>query len=189
MSKPTQAQLDALNPNIYRYPCRYFENGLLPLPVIDGYQYQHGKIVIRSQMDLGLATMRRRCRVAPAKFPLKFVFTGEEKEAFESLVFNELDGGVEWFYLPLRTGDFALEIHKVQFTATPGEDSPFRLISTGPNFSSKWELVAEVQAFRSKLERYNARLLSRDTLFGLERAAQSAETAVNETPDIKEEGS
>lgn len=187
MSKLTQAQLNALNPNIYKYPCRYFDNGLLPLPVLDGYQYQHGKTVIRSKMDLGLATMRRRARTAPAEFTLTFKFEGEQKEVFESWVFNELDGGVEWFYMPLRTGDYDLETHKCQFTATPGEDSPFVLKQMRSGYGSVWELKAKVQAFRAlKLERYTARVLSRDSLTGLEKAALSAELTVNETPDIGE---
>ncbi|TPB41793.1 hypothetical protein [Vibrio parahaemolyticus] len=190
--KVTQAQLDALNPNILRYPCSYFDNGLLPLPSLDGYRYRNGQIVIRSKMDLGLATMRRRCRVAPSRFPLKFQFTGEQKEAFETWMFEELDGGVEWFYLPLLTGDTRLEIHKVQFTATPGEDSDFICTGVFPDpddprrRTSTWELTAEVQAFRAKLERYTARILTRDTLSGLEKAALSAEKAVNDTPSIKE---
>lgn len=188
----TQQQLDTLNPDILLYPCSYFNNGLLPEPSLAGYKYRNGKIVIRSQMDLGLATMRRRCRVAPSRFPLTFQFTGEQKEAFEAWVFDELDGGVEWFYLPLLTGDFRLEIHKVQFVATPGEDSDFVCTGVYPDPEdprrrvSTWELTAEVQAFRAKLERYNARLLTRDTLSGLEKAALSAEKAVNETPEIKE---
>lgn len=183
----TPEMMAALNPNILKYPCRYFGNGLLPLPGSKGYQYQHGKTVIRSKMDLGLATMRRRARTAPAEFTLTFRFTGEQKEVFESWVFNELDGGVEWFYMPLRTGDYDLETHKCQFTATPGEDSPFVLKQMRSGYGSVWELKAKVQAFRAlKLERYTARVLSRDTLSGLEKAALSAELAVNETPDVKE---
>ncbi|MDK9742040.1 hypothetical protein KIV39_08570, partial [Vibrio sp. B516a] len=60
--------LAQLNPNVILYPCKYFGNGILPLPKSKGYQYQHGKTVIRSKMDLGLATMRRRSRIAPAEF-------------------------------------------------------------------------------------------------------------------------
>ncbi|MBV1842703.1 hypothetical protein [Photobacterium ganghwense] len=181
----TPDMLAALNPNILKYPCRYFGNGLMPLPGSKGYQYQHGKTVIRSKMDLGLATMRRRARTAPAEFTLTFKFTGEQKEVFESWVFNELDGGVEWFYLPLRTGDYDLEPHKCQFTATPGEDSPFKLLSMRNGYGSVWELKAKVQAFRAmKLERYTSRVLSRDTLSGLEKAALLAEVTVNDTPDI-----
>ena len=76
--------LAQLNPNVILYPCKYFGNGILPLPKSKGYQYQHGKTVIRSKMDLGLATMRRRSRIAPAEFVLPFRFTGEQKEVFES---------------------------------------------------------------------------------------------------------
>jgi hypothetical protein len=175
--------LASLNPNIVLYPCKYFGNGLLPLPTRKGYQYQHGKTVIRSKMDLGLATMRRRSRIAPAEFTFTFRFTGEQKEVFESWVFNEIEAGVEWFYLPLRTGDYDLEVHKCQFTATPGEDSPFVLKEGLKGFGSKWELKAKVQTFRAlKLERYTARVLSKDTLSGIEKAALAAESAVFKMP-------
>ncbi|HGF5004083.1 TPA: hypothetical protein ACF334_004459 [Vibrio parahaemolyticus] len=175
--------LAQLNPNVILYPCKYFENGILPLPITKGYEYKHGKTVIRSKMDLGLATMRRRSRTAPAEFSLTFSFTGEQKEVFESWVFNEIEAGVEWFYLPLRTGDYDLEIHKCQFTATPGEDTPFKFIEPDQNFGSKWELKAKVQTFRAlKLERYTARVLSKDTLSGIEKAALAAESAVFKMP-------
>lgn len=175
--------LAQLNPNVILYPCKYFGNGILPLPKSKGYQYQHGKTVIRSKMDLGLATMRRRSRIAPAEFVLPFRFTGEQKEVFESWVFNELEAGVEWFYLPLRTGDYDLEVHKCQFTATPGEDTPFVYKGGRKEFGSIWELKAKVQTFRAlKLERYTARVLSRDTLSGIEKAALAAEEAVFKMP-------
>ena len=35
--------LAQLNPNVILYPCKYFGNGILPLPKSKGYQYQHGK--------------------------------------------------------------------------------------------------------------------------------------------------
>lgn len=186
--KVTQEQLDKLNPNILLYPCSYFDNGILPEPSLANYKYRKGKKVIRSTMDLGLATMRRRCRVAPSLFPLTFQFTGEQKEAFETWVDEELDAGVEWCYMPLLTGDSRLVIHKVQFTKTPGEDSDFVLKGVYPDpkdprrRTSTWELVAEVQAFTTNLERYTARVLTKDTLSGLESAAQSAAQAVFKMP-------
>lgn len=190
----TAEQLESLNPNILKYPCSYFGNGILPEPLMTGYRYRHGKSVIRSEMDLGLATMRRRTRVTPIRVPLSFLFTGEQKEVFESWVFNELDGGVEWFYMPLLTGDYRLEIHKVQFIATPGEDSDFELVSyrkaptTDGQFGGRitvWKLTAEVQAFRArKLSVDVLPVLENNTLLSLERAAFIAEVGVNETPDI-----
>ncbi|BDM64536.1 hypothetical protein NFHSH190041_19880 [Shewanella sp. NFH-SH190041] len=183
--KATAEQIAALNPNILQYPCSYFGNGVLPEPNINGYKYRHQRTVVRSQMDLGLTTMRRRCRTAPINVPLVFTFSGEQKEVFESWVFNELDAGVEWFYCPLLTGDYRLEIHKVRFTKTPGEDSDFELISFRPEPHGRgrmtmWKLTAEVQAFRAnKLEKYNALLLSTVPLTGLEKAAAIAFDGVN----------
>ena len=185
--KATPEQLAALNPNVLQYPCSYFGNGILPEPNMSGYKYRHQRTVVRSSMDLGLTTMRRRCRTAPINVPLNFMFTGEQKEVFESWVFNELDAGVEWFYCPLLTGDYRLEIHKVRFTKTPGEDSDFELLSfnheyLGTGRTTHWKLAAEVQAFRvNRLERYSARLLSTVPLTGLEKAASMAFTTVNET--------
>lgn len=171
--------LAALNPNIALYPCRYFGNGILPLPISKGYKYQHGKTIVRSKMDLGLSTMRRRSRVAPAEFSLTFRFTGEQKEVFESWLEYELDGSVEWFYLPLRTGDYDLEVHKCQLTAIPGEDTSFDFKRGLKGLGSIWELKAKVQTFRAdKLEQYTARVLSRDTLSGLEKAALAAEESL-----------
>ncbi len=179
MATVTPEVLASLNPNIELYPCHYFGNGILPLPTTKGYEYQHGKTIVRSKMDLGLSTMRRRARVSPAKFTLPFKFTGEQKEVFESWLLNELGEGEEWFYLPLRTGDYDMEILKCQLTALPGEDTPFKLITLQSGFGSTWELRAEVQAFRTKrLEQYTARVLSRDTLSALEKAALSAEESL-----------
>lgn len=179
MATITPEALASLNPNIELYPCHYFGNGLLPLPVSRGYEYQHGKTFVRSKMDLGLSTMRRRARVSPAEFKLLFKFNGEQKEVFESWVLNEIGEGEEWFYLPLRTGDYDMEVLKCQLTSMPGEDSPFVLKTVQGGFGSIWELKAEVQAFRTKrLEQYTARVLSRDTLSGLEKAALAAEESL-----------
>lgn len=181
----TAEQLAALNPNILKYPCSYFGNGVLPEPDINGYKYRHQKTVVRSNMDMGLTTMRRRCRTAPINVPLSFTFTGEQKEVFEAWVFNELDAGIEWFYMPLLTGDYRLEIHKVRFTKTPGEDSDFELMSFKPapygdGRVTLWKLKAEVQAFRAnRLEKYSALLLSTVPLTGLEKAASMALDSVN----------
>ncbi|MGX9996652.1 hypothetical protein [Vibrio sp. JZG120] len=179
MATVTPEVLASLNPNVELYPCHYLGNGILPLPTTKGYQYQHGKTIVRSKMDLGLSTMRRRARVSPAEFKLSFKFNGEQKEVFESWILNELSGGEDWFYLPLRTGDYDMEVLKCQFTAIPGEDSPFVLNTVKGSFGSEWELKAEVQAFRTmRLEQYTARVLSRDTLSGLEKAALAAEESL-----------
>ncbi|MCG6219266.1 hypothetical protein [Vibrio diabolicus] len=189
LNQATPEELAALNPNILLYPCGYFGNGNLPEPSLKGYKYRYGKTVVRSKMDLGLSTMRRRCRVAPVQVPIKFQFNGEQKEVFESWLLNELNGGLEWFYLPLLTGDMRLVIHKVQFTLLPGEDSDLVCTGVRPEPGkpyhriSRWELTAEVQAYRfDTLEQYTARVLSRDTLSGLEKAALAAESAVFKMP-------
>lgn len=190
--KATKEQLDKLNPNILRYPCSYFDNGILPEPSIENYKFRTGQVVVKSNMDLGLATVRRRTRVAPSRYPLKFQFTGEQMEAFRTWIDEELDAGVEWCYMPLLTGDSRLVIHKVQFIKTPGNDSDFVLTGVYPDpedprrRTSTWDLIAEVQAFSTNLERYNARLLTRDSLSGLEKAALSVALSVTKTPSDKE---
>ncbi|HGS4635437.1 TPA: hypothetical protein ACMDPH_003483 [Vibrio cholerae] len=163
--------LSQLNPNIVKYPCQEFGTGLLPLPLTDGYQYQHGKTLVRTKTDLGLVSVRRRARTTPAEFSARFRFTGEQKEVFESWVEYELDGGMEWFYLPFRTGDYALQYIKCQFTSKPGEDTPFVLRNLKEGFGSVWDLDIAVQGFKPRLERYAARVLSKDSLAGIERAS------------------
>ncbi|EJL6700828.1 hypothetical protein [Vibrio cholerae] len=163
--------LSNLNPNIVKYPCKYLLTGILPLPTGKTYDYQHGKSIVRTKMDLGLSIPRKRARSTPAEFSMTFRMTGEQKEVFESWVENELDGGLEWFYLPFRTGDYDLQTLKCQFTEIPGEDTKFTLQRGTRDFGSVWEMKAKVQAFKPRLERYAARVLSKDSLAGIERAS------------------
>lgn len=191
----TAEQLADLNPNILKYPCSYFGNGILPEPLIADYKYRHAPSIARSKMDLGLSTMRRRTRISPMIVPLSFLMTGEQKEVFESWIYNALDGGVNWFYLPLLTGDFRLEIHKVQFTQLPGEDTDFELVSyskapvikgMGGGRLTLWRLKAEVQGYRSrKLAVDMLPVLDKNSVLSLERAAWFADTCVNNTVDIE----
>ncbi|EHR5466080.1 hypothetical protein KUM02_004630 [Vibrio parahaemolyticus] len=176
--------LAQLNPNVILYPCKYFGNGILPLPITKGYAVEEGETIARTKMDLGLSTMRERARVTPTEYTFTFRFTGEQVEVFRSWVFNEIDKGKEWFYLPLRTGDYDLEVHKCQLTVTPGTKSaPFKWVRGGKGFSSIWELKVKVQTFRAnRLERYTARVLSRDTLSGIEKAAQAADNVLLKLP-------
>lgn len=183
MAKAPVEVLESLNPNILLYPCEYFDNGILPLPITRAYKYRNGKTVIHSEMDLGLSTARRRARIAPTKFTLPFLFSGEQKEVFESWVFNELEASENWFYMPLRTGDYDLEVHKCQFLETPGEGADFELERCLPGFGSIWSLSIPVQTFRARrLERYTARVLTRDSLTGIERAAQAAHGSLFKLP-------
>lgn len=184
MAKAPAEVLENLNPNILLYPCEYFDNGILPLPITRGYGFEEGETTVRTKMDLGLSTMRERARVTPTEYTFIFRFTGEQVEVFRSWLLNELDKGKEWFYLPLRTGDYDLEVHKCQLTVTPGTKSaPFKWIQGGDGFSSIWELKVKVQTFRTRrLERYTARVLTRDSLTGIERAAQAAHGSLFKLP-------
>lgn len=173
LSIPEDA-LKNLSKEIEKYPCRAFGNGILPLPVMDNYTEKRRSSFVRSKMDMGVTTVRRRSRITMYEKPMTFRMTGEEREVFDSLIHNELNGGEYWFYLPVRTGDYKLEVMKVQLLEIPGEDTDWKLVKCLSSGGSRWETTAKVQGFRNVLEKYNARVLSRNTLTSLERAGSKS---------------
>jgi len=75
----------------------------LPLPTQD-YSLTVNNSAIRTQMESGRFRQRRRFTSSQNEISVKWEFTDEEYQLFESFVFYALNGGTSWFETKLVSG-------------------------------------------------------------------------------------
>lgn len=92
----------------------------LPLPNYDGYTLDPEDNIVRTQMESGLARVRRRSRARRRKLKLTWEFTDAEFYVFEQWVDSPFgtNGGVEWFTIDVAMGD-GLKNYECRFQAQP----------------------------------------------------------------------
>lgn len=81
-------------------------------------QFRQAPQQLRSEFDYGPARMRRRFtrQIATATFTL--VLTSSEHEVFKTFFVGDLQSGVNWFTMPVFTGD-EYQTHAIRFTEPP----------------------------------------------------------------------
>ena len=171
-----QSIIDNLHPDIAKYPCEALGTGICPMPLQAGYQYDNGKLIEVLSRDGGTPLSRRRFGARHSTWPLSFVFDGEQKAAFESWILNHLNAGTEWFYMPLLTGDYTLEVCKVKLFHVPGEDAAFQFLGRTKVGGTRWSLKATVIGFRPKLEKYASNVTVKDTTSGIQSGRKALES-------------
>jgi hypothetical protein len=65
---------------------------------VNGYEEQHGKIALRTDMDRGVPKQRRIQSDVLITLPLKLIFsTAANAAAFEDWFYNDAQAGMTWF--------------------------------------------------------------------------------------------
>jgi|SaaInlStandDraft_3_1057020.scaffolds.fasta_scaffold35421_2 hypothetical protein len=71
--------------------------GTLPSPIADGYQEIMADNAIRTQMDVGLAKVRKRSTAAPVRFQLAYNMTATQVTTLETFFNTTINDGVDQF--------------------------------------------------------------------------------------------
>lgn len=74
-------------------------------PLIEGYGLDQVDPIARTEFDYGTSRSRRRYKKSKTLIDCLFRFREDEYAVFASWFELTIDGGREWFSLPLRTGD------------------------------------------------------------------------------------
>lgn len=93
-------------------PCGY---GDLPLPTKDGYEYSTNPMLSRTEFESGVIRQRRRGSANYKPASATVMVTGAQLVILEGIL---ADVGVEWWNLPMITGDSAgaVALHTVRVT-------------------------------------------------------------------------
>lgn len=75
-----------------------------PTPSINGYRFTAGKTFTRTDVEQGPARQRRRFTSAPAEVQTSWTLTLYQFETFEAWWIHTLQGGADWFSVPLGNG-------------------------------------------------------------------------------------
>lgn len=67
----------------------------------DGYKLERGDNLISSKMQSGLPRVRQQFETVPTMVTASFYATGPQGSAFEAWYQSALNGGSEWFEMPL----------------------------------------------------------------------------------------
>lgn len=76
----------------------------LPNVSMTGYGFQPGKSTIRTEMETGLARVRRRFIGAPTEVKVMWKLSREELGIFEKFYEEDAQAGAAWFYINLVNG-------------------------------------------------------------------------------------
>ena len=76
----------------------------LPNVIMDDYGFTPGNASIRTDMEAGLARVRRRFTAVPTEYKVTWKFTREELGIFEKFYQEDLFDGTAWFNIPLVNG-------------------------------------------------------------------------------------
>lgn len=76
----------------------------IPGVIMDGYGITPVETNIRTEMDAGLARVRRRFVANPAEFDVKWKFALKDFNTFEYFYYNDLHNGSAWFNVELVSG-------------------------------------------------------------------------------------
>lgn len=68
------------------------------------YSFKPKDKTIRTEMETGLARVRRRYMGTPTEISVGWIFSREELGIFEKFFENDLQGGAAWFYINLVNG-------------------------------------------------------------------------------------
>lgn len=115
----------------------------LPLPLRDGYKFQHVQTFLRTDMESGRAAQRRKFRSVPSKVSVSWIFkTDNQAAAFEAWYSETLKDGAEWFNSPLKT-----PIGEQDFVCR------FTAMYQGPELVgvSSWRFSADLEVFERPL--------------------------------------
>lgn len=80
----------------------------LPLPLLSDYGIEDESMVLRTEMDDGLARQRRKSATRPASIPIKLKFDSEQHAVFDSFLENKCEGSAGWFLIKLLIPGFGV---------------------------------------------------------------------------------
>lgn len=80
----------------------------LPLPLLSDYGIEDESMVLRTEMDDGLARQRRKSAARPSAIPVKLKFDSEQHAVFDSFLENECEGTAGWFLIKLLIPGFGV---------------------------------------------------------------------------------
>lgn len=80
----------------------------LPLPLLSDYGIEDESMVLRTEMDDGLARQRRKSAARPSAIPVKLKFDSEQHAVFDSFLENECEGSAGWFLIKLLIPGFGV---------------------------------------------------------------------------------
>lgn len=114
----------------------------LPLPQLSDYGIEDESVVLRTDMDDGLARQRRKSSARPAAIPVKLKFDTEQHAVFSSFLEYQCEGAANWFRLQLLIPGFGADEQVVRLK--PG-------YKTKANGFNKWLVTATLEIKKQPL--------------------------------------
>jgi hypothetical protein len=107
---------------------------VLPAPMVEGYELEQDRALLRTDMEIGAARVRRITADAPTKVRLRWLFRQSEMALFEAWYHYRLADGARWFRINLASGQGIQEM-EARFVSRPA-----RALERGMRFVVRAEL-------------------------------------------------
>jgi hypothetical protein len=114
----------------------------LPNVSMSNYSFTPQDSTIRTEMEVGLARVRRRYLTTPSEMSVKWIFTREQLGIFEKFYDEEIHAGSAWFYIKLVNG-----MGETTYLARFKE--PFTAATSGKEFY--WDVGAKLEVLQRPL--------------------------------------
>ena len=89
---------------------------ILPVPSVNGYNYEPQIATIRTEMEIG-AKVRRRFTRHPTFIDVLWTFSKKQQEIFDAWFVYIIDDGSKWFQINLPTGQ-EIKLYNARFIGT-----------------------------------------------------------------------
>lgn len=115
----------------------------LPNVSMRSYSFQPVSATIRTEMEVGLARVRRRFVTTPTDFTVKWQFTRAQLAIFEKFFDEDANAGASWFYIKLVNG-----MGENTYLARFKEEAPMITASGKEHY---WDVTAKLETLERPL--------------------------------------
>lgn len=74
----------------------------LPLPLLKSHSTKPKSGLVSTKLDSGRKRVRRRTKNPPTEMQAQWLFTDDEYALFEGIIAHDLNGGADYFLMPVR---------------------------------------------------------------------------------------